>query len=375
LIIDAGGGTIDISTYKVLNNWPLQVEELYEPKCLVQGGELVTARATALIKEKLRGSRFDTPDDLAIFSQRFDEGVKKVFSNNQTPQFVRFGSLRDNDPRYGIKGGRLTLAGTQVSGFFEPSIQSTVDAIRDNFRQYLPYNSFAFLVGGFATSPWLSEQLQRRLSDLGFQFCKPDMHTNKAVAVGAISYYVDHFVTGRISKFTYGAATCVVYEASNPEHSRRAHKTYVDPMGDKRVPDHFEAMLSRGTKVLEDREIRFRLCWMSEDAPPQHISQRVVKYTGTSTCPEWEDAEPDKFETLCHVKADLSATSFTSKVNTTGKTGYRRHYEIILLVGLTELKAQISWIDTETGTERRGDAVVVYDNPSERIGFVGGASR
>ena len=33
LIIDAGGGTIDISTYKVLSNGPLQVEELYEPKC------------------------------------------------------------------------------------------------------------------------------------------------------------------------------------------------------------------------------------------------------------------------------------------------------------------------------------------------------
>ena len=68
LIIDAGGGTIDISTYKVLSNGPLQVEELYEPKCesdllqwhvssskrtisgFVQGGELVTVRATEMIK-------------------------------------------------------------------------------------------------------------------------------------------------------------------------------------------------------------------------------------------------------------------------------------------------------------------------------------
>ena len=33
LIIDAGGGTIDISTYRVLNNRPLQVEELHEPEC------------------------------------------------------------------------------------------------------------------------------------------------------------------------------------------------------------------------------------------------------------------------------------------------------------------------------------------------------
>ena len=33
LIIDAGGGTIDISTYKVIGNGPLKVEELSVPKC------------------------------------------------------------------------------------------------------------------------------------------------------------------------------------------------------------------------------------------------------------------------------------------------------------------------------------------------------
>jgi len=33
LIVDAGGGTIDISSYKILSNGPLQVEELYETKC------------------------------------------------------------------------------------------------------------------------------------------------------------------------------------------------------------------------------------------------------------------------------------------------------------------------------------------------------
>ena len=33
LVIDAGGGTIDISTYTVLKDWPLRVEELYESEC------------------------------------------------------------------------------------------------------------------------------------------------------------------------------------------------------------------------------------------------------------------------------------------------------------------------------------------------------
>ena len=145
LIVDAGGGTIDISTYKVLNTRPLRVEELYEPKCeldglrypifclrvpflgLLQGGEFVTARARAMVQGalyvflpgrllnpppgKLRGSRFNTPGDLDAFSHKFDEGVKRVFSNDQAPQYVKFGSLRDNDPDCGIKAGRLALTG------------------------------------------------------------------------------------------------------------------------------------------------------------------------------------------------------------------------------------------------------------------------
>ena len=61
--------------------------------------------------EKLKGSRFNTSEDLAAFSLKFDEGVKRVFSNDQAAQHIRFGSPRDNDPEYGIKAGRLTLTG------------------------------------------------------------------------------------------------------------------------------------------------------------------------------------------------------------------------------------------------------------------------
>lgn len=61
--------------------------------------------------EKLRGSKFNTPEDLDMFAQRFDEGVKRVFSSDQTTQHVKFGSPRDHDPECGIKSGRLALTG------------------------------------------------------------------------------------------------------------------------------------------------------------------------------------------------------------------------------------------------------------------------
>ena len=63
--------------------------------------------------DKLKHSKFNTPEDLASFSQRFDDGVKKIFSmsNIHVDQYVKFGSLRDNDPSFGIKAGKLALTG------------------------------------------------------------------------------------------------------------------------------------------------------------------------------------------------------------------------------------------------------------------------
>jgi len=137
LIIDAGGGTVDISIYRVLGNGPLQVEELYEPSCESGPSRWQIFRFNNIrlgLSPRRRACYGEGNSDdprcvltlypqtdcsthnqrsLAAFSQRFDEGVKKVFSmsNSHTDQYVRFGSPRDNDLNYGIRAGRLTLTG------------------------------------------------------------------------------------------------------------------------------------------------------------------------------------------------------------------------------------------------------------------------
>jgi len=365
LVVDAGGGTIDISSYAVTDNSPLEVEELFQPKCLHHGGEFVTARAKTMVTEKLKQSKFNTPEDLSTFAQRFDEGLKRVFSDDSGSQFVKFGSPRDNDPKYGIKLGKLTLTGTQVAEFFEPSVVSTVNAIRENFTEILTMNAFAFLVGGFASSPWLSGQLNRQLSDLGLKFFKPDTNTDKAVAVGAVSFHIDGFVKGRILKFTYGVPCAVPYKPFNPEHAKREHRTVTDVLGDKYLPCAFETMLPKGTKVLESREIRTTMYVVREGAPAKDVLARIMKYEGNLKEPRWVDIEQNRFETLCHVAAEVSAAPFTLKLGKSGKVCYQREYDVVLLVGLTELKAQISWTDSTTGVEERSDATLVYESASE----------
>jgi len=125
-------------------------------------------------------------------------------------------------------------------------------------------------------------------------------------------------------------------------------------------------IVPQGTKVLEDREIRRSFYETTEGAPAQHVLPKILKYTGTPAALKWKDEEQgrtlnfpwyfvksaqsqtEKFETLCYVKADVSTAPYTSKRVAAGKMAYRRDYDVILLVGLTELKSQVSWIDSET---------------------------
>ena len=60
---------------------------------------------------KLKNSKFDNKQDLAALTESFNTGLKATFSDSSKPQFVKFGSPRDNDPRYGVKGGKFSLAG------------------------------------------------------------------------------------------------------------------------------------------------------------------------------------------------------------------------------------------------------------------------
>lgn len=48
---------------------------------------------------------------MAAITQKFDEGLKRVFSDESATHYIKFGSPRDNDPKYGVKVGKLTLMG------------------------------------------------------------------------------------------------------------------------------------------------------------------------------------------------------------------------------------------------------------------------
>jgi hypothetical protein len=150
----------------------------------------------------------------------FDRSSKPTFKDEQTKSFIKFGSIRDQDPQFGIRSGQLVLSGyvpagrvknctmleciandstrSVVSQFFSPSISRIIAAIHRQqlacsktisvsicctsiitviLINFLSVLQTVFLVGGYASSPWLYTQLQKALDPSGISVCRPDGHT------------------------------------------------------------------------------------------------------------------------------------------------------------------------------------------------------
>ena len=137
VVVDAGGGTIDVSTYQRSSNSERPTFE-----------EISVAQS-AILSFALRWCRTQTPgirlchvqreifpeeyvfffsgqisemttdllvassftEDLDHICDCFDKTTKTRFVNTLEPQYVKFRSKRDNDPSCDIRFGRLKLAG------------------------------------------------------------------------------------------------------------------------------------------------------------------------------------------------------------------------------------------------------------------------
>ncbi|KAJ6626671.1 hypothetical protein B0H10DRAFT_1998098 [Mycena sp. CBHHK59/15] len=375
IIVDAGGGTIDISTYrKVVTTKGESFEEIAPPKCVFQGSIFVSQRAGDHLREKLRGSKY--ADDVEHIRECFDKTTKLRFRATDEWSHIKFGRPRDKDLALNINCGQLKLPGADVAGFFRPSLDAMVHAIaRQQAVAHAPVSS-VLLVGGFAASDWLYSELKVAVKSLGLELSRPDSYVNKAVADGAVSYYLDHYVSARISKHTHGIECVTAYIPDNAEHQARSTKVIDAASGEIRIPNVFSAILAKNTRVLEITE--FRQSYTRDATDRSMLTATaipILRYLGKDEDPRWTDinpgesfhkrtgvnlrSQPGKYSVVCTVHADTSQIANTLKPCVgLRRIYYRLNIDVVLSFGLTELKAQISWV--ENGVEKRGLAELMY---------------
>ncbi|KAG1843333.1 hypothetical protein DFJ58DRAFT_907387 [Suillus subalutaceus] len=227
VVIDAGEGTIDLSAYSMsMTLSPTLIEEIAAAECRLQGSVFVTRRARGLLQEKLSGSRYGTPDVIQHIIDIFDSTTKLRFCNPEDPAYIKFGTIRDRDPQHDIRNGQLKLSGQDVAKLFEPSISSIIEAFETQRRAAGTPVTFVFFTGNFAASDWMFSKLQAYFQSLGIGFSRPDNHCNKAIADGAVLYFINHLVSSRVSRFTYGTECSVPFNPFDVEHRARQKEVF-----------------------------------------------------------------------------------------------------------------------------------------------------
>ncbi|KAH9940124.1 uncharacterized protein BXZ73DRAFT_43112 [Epithele typhae] len=316
IIVDAGGGTVDISSYEFTSIAPLVVEEtrlLTALAGILHGSTRVNVRAKTYLQDLLKKSPFGNKDDIDSMMEQFDKATKRVFKDEKQTSYIKFGSMKCNDPKVNISRGQLTLSGYTMRSFFRPSFDAIVNFIIQQRREATKPPNMVFLVGGFAASPWLYSELKARLTTLGLTLCRPDSHTDKAVSSGALCFYLEHFVSARVAKITYGIAVDYDYNPRDAEHLARTSKTH-------------------GTRVRETEEIAHSYLQSARYSTTlNNISCDILCFRGTNKDPRWMDADTSRIE----------------RVPELGLNGvyYSQSFDVVLLCGLTELQAQIRWYE------------------------------
>ena len=171
-----------------------------------------------------------------------------------------------------------------VATFFQPSIICIVEAVLEQMAnahkeisvsfacrsvtlvfQILLWIQHVVLVGGFAANDWLFTEVHQVFAP-GLNVVRPENHVwvffnvktilffkknisifrNKAVSDGAVSFYLDHLVTTRVSKVTYGTFCTVLYDPNNPDHKARTNMAFTsDVSGKKWIRGSFNIILPK----------------------------------------------------------------------------------------------------------------------------------
>ena len=137
---------------------------------------------------------------------------------------------------------------------------------------------------------------------------------NKSVAEGAVIFRLDHSVSSRVARYTYGVECYAPFDPSLADHLAREDKSHVDSSGEIKVPNYFLSILQKvnfmllyamyllifkfqqDDEVSEETEFRasfHRVLSKPEFRALKTLSEGIKCYRNRrKSAPAWIDADP-----------------------------------------------------------------------------------
>ncbi|XP_052271902.1 heat shock 70 kDa protein 12A-like [Dreissena polymorpha] len=247
IVLDAGGGTIDITTHEVCFGGELK--ELYKATGGAWGGTLVDKDFLDFVSElagketverfkeehmedyldlmrdfemKKRSTRLSSKGRVTI---KIPLTLMDLISDIKGRSLKQIVSMSQYANKAELTGEKLRLEDDVFRSFFKTSVSETVKHLTEVLRKHQTRGVEAILmVGGFSESPLLIETIRNEFSRLQV-IIPPD--AGLAVLKGAVIFgHCPTSIKERVSKYTYGTNKTTIFdEKKHPEEKRKIHKS------------------------------------------------------------------------------------------------------------------------------------------------------
>uniref|UniRef100_A0A3Q0SJW8 Heat shock protein family A (Hsp70) member 12A.2 n=1 Tax=Amphilophus citrinellus TaxID=61819 RepID=A0A3Q0SJW8_AMPCI len=238
IVVDCGGGTIDITVHEVLDGGTLK--ELHKASGNDLGGQTVDRKFKEFLRELFCDGVWDE------FEENFPSEVQKIMHDftlfKKTDEDVEFscpynlGTLAQKKKAVEkffkiVQGaswddGSIKISKEKTRSFFDESLKGITDGLKEILKKDFSIE-YILLVGGYAESKILRQHIIDQFGDQCKVLCP--VRPQEAVLKGAVQFGRNPaVVASRKSAFTYGVAVAERFNASK----HRADKKFTNNDGE-----------------------------------------------------------------------------------------------------------------------------------------------
>ncbi|XP_041272562.1 heat shock 70 kDa protein 12A-like [Onychostruthus taczanowskii] len=239
VVLDCGGGTIDITVHEIQENHYLK--ELHKATGGGWGGNRVDENFISFLKEIFSDGVWDEyvkkhPTELQNMMYNFS--LQKCSASREAVyircyyNLTRLAESKKDISKFFEKAagavwcdGTIMITYEKMKSLFDYSISNIIFALREILcKPEMDKVQYILLVGGFASSIILRDAVRQAFSSKYHILCP--MEAQAAIAKGAVLFGVNpHIITSRISCRTYGLRVCEKFDdAIHDARKRRVSK-------------------------------------------------------------------------------------------------------------------------------------------------------
>ncbi|XP_015254625.1 PREDICTED: heat shock 70 kDa protein 12A-like [Cyprinodon variegatus] len=264
IVVDCGGGTIDITVHEVLGGGALK--ELHKASGNDLGGQNVDRKFKEFLREIFSDGVWDEyeenyPSEVQKMMYDFTR-LKQVDEDVQITCQFNLGTLAQKKKAVeeffeGVEGvswddGSIRISRDKLRSLFEESLQGIAESLREILKQDFSIE-FILLVGGYAQSQILRQHITDQFGDQCKVLCP--LRAQEAIVNGAVQFGKNpEVLASRKSAFTYGISVCCTFNAKK----HKAEKKFTEE-GSDYCQDIFSVLVTEGEDVNwnETRECFF----------------------------------------------------------------------------------------------------------------------